>query len=218
MTTYSIEPQAPDLRIVAVAAGVVRQGGVIIYPTETVYGLGGDGFNRTVSDKIYALKGRDKSKPLSVIIPSSGWVERLTAEVPVAAQKLMKRFWPGPLTMVLRAGTCVPLSLQSARGTIALRLAGSLFCTALADAADCPLIATSANRSGAGDCTSIEAIPSEIKEKVDLIIDGGPSAGQEVSTIIDMTVLPYKILRAGAIRCEQIDRALAEEHYEKEEK
>jgi L-threonylcarbamoyladenylate synthase len=204
MQAFTIDPLHPDEKTVAALADIVRQGGTLVYPTETVYGLGGDAFNPRAIAAIYALKGRDTRKPLSVIVPAVTWIDRLAVEITPAARSLMECFWPGPLTIVFKAAPGVPAALTANRGTIAVRVSSLPFCSGLANAAGCPLIATSANASGSGNCTRVQDVPKEIRENVDAVADGGELGAAQASTVVDASGKNLKVLREGVVGMQQL--------------
>jgi L-threonylcarbamoyladenylate synthase len=208
MTTYHIDQVTPDPKVVAQVAGVVAAAGVIIYPTETIYGLGGNGQDPAVIERIYDLKGRDRGKAMSLIIDSTKRAESLAAEIPEPARALMKAFWPGPLTVVFKASANVPEALSGPARTVALRISSNPFCTELSRAADCPLIATSANPSGGGDNCRVDTIPRSLLAQVDAVVDGGATEGTVPSTVIDMVREPGRVLRPGSIPADRIETVL----------
>jgi L-threonylcarbamoyladenylate synthase len=209
MRQFTIDPLWPDKQTVIKIADMVRQGGTLVYPTETIYGLGGDAFNPQTIEAVYALKGRDTRKPLSVIIPSAAWVERLAAEITPAARNLMNNFWPGPLTIVFKAAPGVPAALTANSGTIAVRVSSLPFCSSLALAANCPLIATSANLAGGANCLRVQDLPPGIMEQADAVVDGGVLTASLASMVVDATGKDVKILREGAVGREQINLLLS---------
>lgn len=195
----TIDPRNPDKAFIERAVDILRKGGVIAYPTETFYGLGADAFNEKTIEKIFTIKGRDVKNPVSVIIGNESGLHDLIAEIPESARLLIKRFWPGPLTLVFRASPAVPPLLTAGTGKIAIRISSHPIATALAQALRHPITATSANLSGARECTTAEEVMRELGGRIDAVIDGGTTPGGKGSTIVDLTRTPPKILREGAV-------------------
>jgi L-threonylcarbamoyladenylate synthase len=190
------------------AAKIVIAGGVIAYPTETFYGLGVDATNENAIRKIYALKGRNFSSPISVIIAKEEDLLSLVQEVPIVAQNLIKAFWPGPLTIVFKASDKILPILTAGTGKIGVRISSSKDATAIAQKLGRPLTATSANLSGQMECSTAMEVAVQIGNKVDAIVDIGKTAGGLGSTIIDVTANPPHILREGVINRFLIDKCL----------
>jgi L-threonylcarbamoyladenylate synthase len=181
------------------AAEILAQGGVIAYPTETFYGLGADATNEKAIRKIYDLKGRNFNNPISVIIDKEENLYPLADEVPAAALMLMKTFWPGPLTIVFKASGKISPLLTAQTGKIGIRISSHAGATVIAQKLGHPLTATSANLSGAAECSTAIEVARQISDKVDAIVDLGETPGGKGSTIIDITVNPPQILREGVI-------------------
>lgn len=185
--------------ILSRAADILAQGGIIAYPTETFYGLGADATNEKAIRKIYDLKGRNFHNPISVIIDREENLYPLVEGVPPAALILMKAFWPGPLTIIFRASSTVSSLLTAQTGKIGIRISSHRGARTLTQKLGHPLTATSANLSGAPECSSAGEVARQIGQQVDAIVDLGKSAGGKGSTIIDATVDPPQILREGVI-------------------
>ncbi|MEN6374990.1 MAG: L-threonylcarbamoyladenylate synthase [Smithella sp.] len=181
------------------AAEILAKGGIIAYPTETFYGLGANAANEKAIRKIYDLKGRNFHNPISVIIDREENLHPLVDGVPPAAVILMKAFWPGPLTIVFKASVKVSSLLTAQTGKIGIRISSHRGAMLLAQKLGHPLTATSANLSGAPECSSAIEVARQIGQKVDAIIDLGETAGGRGSTIIDVTTDPPQILREGVI-------------------
>lgn len=188
------------------AAGIVVRGGVIAYPTETIYGLGADATNEQAINRIYDIKGRDFNNPVSVIIGEARDLYPLVREISASAQKLMDAFWPGPLTIIFEAADGVSPLLTAGTGKIGIRLSGHHGARQIALKAGKPLTATSANLAGAPECVDAKAVLDQIGDKIDAVVDLGKTAGAPASTIIDVTGLKAVILRAGGITREKIIR------------
>jgi len=190
--------------VIRIAAAIVSRGGVIAYPTETIYGLGADASNEQAIRKIFELKGRNFSNPISVIIGRPDDVHPLVRKIPKAAQKLMDAFWPGPLTIVFEAAGSVSPLLTANTGRIGIRLSGHDTARRIARAAGKPLTATSANLSGGPECATANQVIAQIGDKLDAIVDSGNTSGTAGSTIIDATREHPVILRTGVISREEI--------------
>ncbi|MCX5821260.1 MAG: L-threonylcarbamoyladenylate synthase [Deltaproteobacteria bacterium] len=203
-----IDPGKPDAEQLAQAVRVLCEGGVVAFPTETFYGLGADARNETAVEKIFRIKGRNFRNPLSVIVANDREVIPLVEEIPAAAQILMKTFWPGPLTLIFRASSSVLPRLTADTGKIGIRVSSHPLARLLAGGLGGPLTATSANLSGGPECSSVDAVMRALGELPDSVIDGGETPGGAGSTILDVTVFPPRILRAGAISGDLILNAL----------
>jgi L-threonylcarbamoyladenylate synthase len=188
------------------AAAVVRRGGVIVFPTDTFYGLGCDPFNPDAVRRVYEIKERDRDKPLLLIIADAEQLQRLTTDPPNDLPAIISRFWPGPLTLVLRAAPALPPPLTAQTGTIGLRLPAYEPARQLASYAGGAITATSANLSGGANPSSAEAVRAELGEHVDLILDAGHLTAGAPSTVLDLTQQPPRLLREGAISREALDR------------
>ncbi len=224
MKIIKISAQRPDPKVIAQAARVIARGGLVIFPTETVYGLGADAFNATAVAKIFKAKGRPEGKPLIVHVAKKLSIDILARDVPSIARKLAQKFWPGPLTLVLQAAAGLPklitgISAKSAivpsmalfaqtKGgvkTVAVRMPAHKVALALIRAAG-PIAAPSANFSGESPPRSIKEIPKALLEKVDLVLDAGRTQVGTPSTVVDLTQQPPAILRQGAVSRAQLKR------------
>ncbi|RKY71342.1 MAG: threonylcarbamoyl-AMP synthase [Candidatus Latescibacterota bacterium] len=182
------------------ACEVLQGGGVIVVPTETVYGLGADAFNPSAVRRVYAIKGRDFAKPLSLLVSDERMLREVVAAVPDVAKTLMRRFWPGPLTLVFKASDAVPREALGGGETVAVRLSSSPVVRRLLDLYGRPLTATSANRSGCGSARSAQEAMAQVGEEVDLILDGGPSGNEAPSTVVDVSGGEARTLRQGGLQ------------------
>jgi L-threonylcarbamoyladenylate synthase len=177
---------------------ILHRGGIVIYPTETLYGLGASPYHREAFARLQQLKGRDEAKPIPFLVRDVGMAENLVDHVPPVARDLMTRFWPGPLTIVFRAKGGIPESLCGPRGTIGLRVSAHPVAQTIVKNLGSALTATSANASGGGNLLTFNALREEFDGRVDLIIWGGVPAG-EGSTVVDVSETPAKIVRRGII-------------------
>ncbi|MBM3296116.1 MAG: threonylcarbamoyl-AMP synthase [Candidatus Aminicenantes bacterium] len=190
------------------AAGVMKRGGLVVFPTDTYYGLGGNGLSRRVIRKVYSLKRRDASKPLLVLVSGQEMAEDLAADIPGVFRRMARKFWPGPLTIVLRAAPRVPAELGAGTGTIAMRCPAVPWLRELVRAAGFPVIATSANISGEAEIAAGGAARKAFEGKVDLIVDGGETPGGPVSTVLDLAAPKPRIVREGAVPAAVLREAL----------
>jgi L-threonylcarbamoyladenylate synthase len=210
-TVWKVDPLQPEARIVEPAATLVSEGGVVIYPTETFYGLGGHPKLRPAVERIYRIKGREFSKPLPLIASSLEAVHQAVAEWPAMAERLSLAFWPGPLTLVLPAAPHILPLIHGYTGSIAVRISSHPVAQALAAGTGGLLIATSANRAHRQAYQTPAEIPSELLSQVDGLLDAGPTGGdfgKLASTIVDVRAFPPRLIRAGCIPWERLVRAL----------
>ena len=194
-----IDPGKPDAKKLAEAVRVLREGGVVAFPTETFYGLGADARNEAAVEKLFRIKGRNFRNPISVIVANDREMIPLVEEIPAAAKILMHTFWPGPLTIVFKASPSVLPKLTADTGKIGIRVSGHPLARLLAGKLGGPLTATSANLSGGPECSSANEVIRVLGNLPDAVIDGGETPGGAGSTILDVTVFPPRILREGAI-------------------
>ncbi|WP_076258365.1 L-threonylcarbamoyladenylate synthase [Intrasporangium flavum] len=189
------------------AAAAVRRGEVVVLPTDTVYGIGCDAFDANAVASVLAAKGRGRDMPPPVLIPTARTAQGLATQVPDYANRLMERFWPGPLTVVLKAQTSLHWDLGETNGTVALRVPDhEITLDLLGDIG--PMAVTSANTTGDPAARSVDEAQAMLGESVAVYLDGGPTAGGDPSTIIDCTGEAPVTLRLGAIPQEDIDAAL----------
>ena len=186
------------------AAAVLSREGVLIYPTETFYGLGGDPRMEPVVDRIYRIKGRDSGKALPLIASDLPAARKAVSLWPETAERLAAAFWPGPLTLLLPAAPSLPPALHAGTGSIALRISSHPLARALAERAGGLLIATSANRSGEPACRRVVDIPAALAALVDVVIDGGELPGGLPSTIVAVTPSGIELVRSGCISFEDV--------------
>lgn len=186
----------------------IRSGGVVVYPTETVYGLGADPFNPSAFDRIFTLKGRETEKGLILLIRGRPDLDALVANIPRAAEVLMDAFWPGPLTLVLPASPNLPDHLLRFASTLALRMSDAPVASSLLRHAGGPVTSTSANLAGKPPARSAREALDTLGGDVDLILDGGTSPDSRPSTLVDVSVPTPRILRPGRIAETDINRVL----------
>lgn len=178
---------------------VVRARGVIAYPTDTFYGLGADPRDPEAVRRIFAIKGREAGQPILLLLRDRSEVAAWASVVTPSAERLMQRFWPGPLTLVFPAAPHVLPELTGGGGTIGLRVPGNELTRELLRYLGAALTGTSANRSGGRDPRTAEEVMREVGDRVDLVLDGGATTGDRPSTVVDVTVEPPRIIRQGAI-------------------
>lgn len=203
------EKNGSEDKIISKAVEILADGGVIAYPTETFYGLGADATNEKAIEKIFSIKGRDFKNPISLIIGSSDDIYPLVKDVPERAKKLITAFWPGALTIVFSASEKVSPMLTAGTGKIGLRISSHTIANAIAQKLKKPLTATSANFSGAPECSLASEVIKQIGNKVDAILDWGKTHGGKSSTVIDVTCNPPRILREGAISKQAIEKYIS---------
>ncbi len=190
------------------AAEILRNGGLVAVPTETVYGLAGNGLDPAAVEKIYEVKGRPEQKPLSLMVPGKEAIAEYCEDVPPGAYVLAEKFWPGPLTIVLKAKSHIPSIVLAGGHTVGLRCPDQADTLALLKECALPLAAPSANPSGAESPKTAAAVAAYFDGAIEAILDGGECALGTESTVIDMTVSPFRVLRQGALPEEAITRAL----------
>jgi L-threonylcarbamoyladenylate synthase len=188
--------------VIRQAAGVLRGGGMVAFPTETFYGLGVSARDAAAVARVFLAKGRPPDKPLLVLVDSLEMVAEVAAALPEHARRLIGRHWPGPLTLVLTARPDLPAALTAGTGGIGVRLAAHPVARALVRAAGVPVTAPSANAHGApSPRTAAEVLASlGAAPGLDLVLDAGPTPGGPASTVLDVQVTPARVLRAGAVR------------------
>jgi L-threonylcarbamoyladenylate synthase len=194
-----VDPRDPEPAAIAQAAAVLRAGCLVAFPTETFYGLGADALDPEAVARVFQAKGRPDSKPLLVLVDSVEMARTLVCEVPPAVEPLLRAHWPGPLTVVFRARPHVPDGLTAGTGTVGVRLPGHAVARALVRALGRPVTAPSANPHGQPSPTTADAVRRGLADAVEVVLDGGPTPGGQPSTVLDVTVTPYRIIRAGAI-------------------
>ena len=191
---------APDMhRIVARAVNTLKHGGLVAYPTDTLYGLGADIFDPEAVDRVFQVKGRPRHEALPVLIGSLADLDRVTGHVPQLLHSFAERFWPGPLTLVLERRPEVPDTVTGGQDTIAVRLPGHAIPRVLAMESGSPITGTSANRSGGPEPRTAQEVQDQLGDGVDLVVDGGRCPGGVASTILDLTTDPPFVVRQGAI-------------------
>ena len=196
-----VDPEDIDLEKIKQAAGMIKGGGIVAFPTETVYGLAADSSNREAVNRIFKLKGRAKDKPLTVQIEDVTYLEKLDCDIPAFAYQLMSKFWPGPLTLVFKKA--------KEAGTIGVRIPDNKIARSLIKESQMPLVVPSANLSGQPAAKTVEEVLQTFDGRIEMVVDGGKVELGIASTVIDLSISPFKILREGAVCRKDIDDACA---------
>jgi L-threonylcarbamoyladenylate synthase len=203
--------KAPNpIRDFEAAIDALRHGEVIVFPTETLYGLGADALNSEAVEKVFQLKGRDSQNPIPVLVADPEMLRNLVSEIPPLAQKLMDRFWPGPLTLVLPAREDVPKPLLNASAGIAVRISSQPIATQLLKTLGRPLTATSANPSGKAPARTLQEGKNYFSGKVNVFLDGGRLTSKSGSTVVEVAGAAIEIIREGDIAAFELRRVLGE--------
>ena len=208
MNTIYFEALTPEN--VASAAQIIRSGGLLGIPTETVYGLGANALDEEAVLHIFEAKGRPQDNPLIIHVPDASWLERYCESVPEAAYRLAESFWPGPLTMILPRKPIVPLRTTGGLETVGVRCPDHPVTLAVIQKAGVPIAAPSGNTSGRPSPTCMEDMREDMDGKIDAIFDGGPCRVGVESTIIDLTCTPPRLLRPGGLPLEMLEDVLGE--------
>src|SRR5579872_1093374 len=195
-----INPENPDVRLVAYVADRIKAGQVVGMPTDTFYGLAADPLNLRAVDLIYEVKSRSRHKPLSLLIESVEQAEYLARPLPDIFYEITRKYWPGPLTIIVKASSRLPLKVTANTGNVALRLPAAKIPVEVIRAAGVPITATSANVSGEMECTTSDGVRHQLGARLGLIVDGGMSPREIPSTIVNLSEPgSCSILRHGAI-------------------
>jgi L-threonylcarbamoyladenylate synthase len=203
-----LDPLVPDPEALNRAVSALREGGVVAYPTETLYGLGVDPFREEALERLYVLKGRPTEMPVSILVKDMAMLLEFAHDLPGPAMRLVQAFLPGPLTLVLRACPRLPERLTSGTGKIGIRISAHPFVRHLFSRYAAPITTTSANPTGRPDARNASEILAYFPEGIDCILDGGPVTGILGSTVVDGTGEEPVILREGAIPADEILEAL----------
>jgi len=196
-------------RGIELGAEVLLKGGAVVFPTESFYGLGVNALDEKALQRLFRIKGRREGHPVLILIPSVDVLERYVARVPPLARRLMERFWPGGLTLVLEARHGLSPLLTGGTGKIGIRLSSHPVPTRLAAEVGTAITGTSANPTGSPACRSAREVMETLGEEVDLILDGGRTPGGKGSTVLDVTVHPPRFIREGMVEKEILEPHLA---------
>lgn len=210
-----VDGKNPDRGIIEKAGQILKNGGLVAFPTETVYGLGGNALDPEASIKIYAAKGRPSDNPLIVHIAEMGSLEKIAADIPEKARILAGKYWPGPLTMILPKAAIVPGETTGGLDSVAVRFPSDPVAQALIRAAGGFVAAPSANTSGRPSPTRAEHVEEDLGDAIDMILDGGPVGIGLESTIVDFTEKVPVVLRPGYISLEMLEETLGDVRMDK---
>jgi len=201
--------EAPEHLASAVEA--LKRGHVIVFPTETLYGLGGDALNEAAVEKVFQLKGRDSANPIPVLVANQGMLDTLVTKVPTTAQRLIDRYWPGPLTLVLPGQKNIPKYLCNSSGGVGVRISSQPIATSLVNSLGRPLTATSANPSGKEPARTLQEAKTYFAGRVELFIDGGALTSKSGSTVVEVMEDSIKIIREGELSASELRQVLGDE-------
>jgi L-threonylcarbamoyladenylate synthase len=208
--TLRINPEEPEQALIDCVVASLNNGNVIALPTDTFYGLAVDPVNLRAVDRIYELKTRARHKPLSLLIAEVAQAYEIARQLDTAFDRLAEKFWPGPLTIVVKAGGKLPLRVTANTGNLALRVPEAAIPRAVVTRLGLPITATSANLAGHPECAYATGVREQLGDKIPLIVDGGPTARTTATTIVDLSGggNSWMILREGAIPTHEIALAL----------
>lgn len=210
-TTYiKINAQQPDQEAIQRAAHFIRQGELVAFPTETVYGLGADALNEQAVEKIFIAKGRPATQALLIHVSSVKQVYQLAGDVSRPAKLLMEAFWPGPLSLILPAGPLVPSIVRAGKATVGFRMPAHPVAQAFIDAAGA-LAAPSANLYGRPSPTSADHVRQDLHGRIAAVLDAGQTGTGMESTVLDLSARPYRVLRRGGVAVEEMERLLEQD-------
>lgn len=207
-----IDPAYPENEKITKAANFIKKGKLVAFPTETVYGLGVDGLNPDGIKLLFEVKKRSKDKPISLLISDLSDIERLGKDIPQEAWKLTDKFWPGPLTIILFATELVPNIIKGKNLTVGIRMPANKIALSLIEFSQTPIACSSANISGNKELTNAEEVIAILKDKIDLVINGGKTKIGIASTVLDLTGERPTIIRQGAIKAKELLEVLNTKH------
>jgi L-threonylcarbamoyladenylate synthase len=201
-----IHPDEPEPELISQVVASLNTGNVVALPTDTFYGLAVDPVNLHAVDRIYDIKTRARHKPLSLLIGEVAQAYEIARDIDTAFDRLAERFWPGPLTIVVKAGSKLPLRVTANTGNVALRVPEAAIARAVVSRLGLPITATSANLRGYPECTYANCVREQLGDQVPMIVDGGPTARSVPTTIVDLSGggNSWMILREGAIPTHEI--------------
>lgn len=203
-----VDAAAPELSAIDEAVGVLRRGGLVAFPTETVYGLGADALDAAAVARIFVAKGRPSNDPLIVHIAGTADVVRVVRAFPEIARALAEQFWPGPLTLILPKHANVPMLVTAGLDTVGVRVPAHPVAQALLERSGLPIAAPSANRFARPSPTRAEHVVADLNGRIDLVLDAGPTLVGVESTIVDLTVSPPLLRRPGGVSLETLRRLI----------
>ncbi|WXG44762.1 MAG: L-threonylcarbamoyladenylate synthase [Promethearchaeati archaeon SRVP18_Atabeyarchaeia-1] len=205
-----VNPSKLNMRVIGEAAAVIKKGGLVAFPTETVYGLGADALSSDAVSKIFVAKGRPQDNPIIVHVSSLDDLNRVAFQISERAKTLIEGFWPGPLTLLFKKRNAVPEVTVAGLDTVAVRMPKHPVALALIRASGTPIAAPSANISGSPSPTTAKHVFTDLNGRIDLILDGGESMIGVESTVLDITTSPPVVLRPGGTTIEQIESCIGE--------
>jgi L-threonylcarbamoyladenylate synthase len=210
--TESSRAKSSEAEEITGAVAALRRGAVIVFPTETLYGLGADALNSTAVEQVFQLKGRDPSNPIPVLVADQEMLLTLVTDIPKTAKALMNHFWPGPLTLVLPARRGIPRRLVNSTGGIGVRVSSQPIATQLVLALGRPVTATSANPSGKEPARNIAEAKKYFAGRIEIFVDGGALTAKTGSTVIEVIENSVTIIRKGQINSSELRNILREEN------
>ena len=200
----AVDPLQPDAGIIAEAADVLARGGLVAFPTETVYGLGANALDLAAIDALFDAKGRPTTDPVIVHLASADGLHEIASEIPAVAKRLADRFWPGPLTLVLKKSDRVAANITAGLESVGVRVPAHPVAQALLRAAGLPIVAPSANRFSRPSPTRAEHVIDDLSGSIDMVLDAGPTMVGVESTVLDVTTSPPVVLRPGGVSVEAL--------------
>jgi L-threonylcarbamoyladenylate synthase len=206
-----ISPENPDPAAIRYAADFIRRGELVAIPTDTFYGIAVDPFNLAAVDQLYRAKGRPETRALPILVNTTAQAISLSRDVPYTFHKLVAKFWPGPLTLLVEASTGVPLKVTAHTGNVALRRPNSAVVDALISLVQGPITGTSGNISGQPACATAVELLEQMGDRIPLILDAGETPGNLASTIVKLEEDVWSVMRLGVISEESIRDAIADE-------
>jgi len=208
--TASSKAQNEALENLSATIAALKRGHAIVFPTETLYGLGADALNEAAVEEVFQLKGRDRSNPFPVLVADQEMLHTLVAEIPTTAQRLIDRYWPGPLTLVLPGRRNIPKPLCNPLGGVAVRISSQAIATLLVKGLGRPLTATSANPSGKEPARTVQVAKNYFANRVDVFVDGGTLTSKSGSTVVEVKEDSVKVIREGEITAFEILQVLGQ--------
>jgi L-threonylcarbamoyladenylate synthase len=205
-----VDPQQPDPKQIQTAADIIRKGGLVAFPTETVYGLGADALNPNAIQTLFKAKNRPLDNPPIIHIENTKTIHKLTQQVPPNADKLMEKFWPGPLTLIFKRSKTIPDITVANLDTVAIRMPNHPVALALIKKSRCPIAAPSANLAGKPSPTTAQHVYTDLNGRIDAILDAGPTRIGVESTVLDLTTEPATLLRPGGTPLEALKTVLGD--------
>lgn len=206
----AVEPDHPTREVIYQAARVLAEGGLVAFPTDTLYGLAADGLNAEAVARVVALKGRSGQKPLGLLISEEEMAKLVAKKFSARAKSLIQKFWPGPLSIIVAGRDDLPPNLRGPDGGVSLRLPASALARSVILELGHPVTATSANLSGGPDPVSADQVEKSLGQGVALILDGGPCRTTKASTVLDVRGDHLKLIREGAVPWAEILKVLGE--------